>query len=409
MAPQLEQLFSAHRFQDRAPVLFLLLMAYFPIGIALMVLRILISFQYVLLLAILPKGFFLRQFIMRIHLFLVGILVTSDGKENKKDNAQLVVSNYISYLDSIAIEAIFPTQRLGKQTNLPSLFKWLLGFIEDDSSCIGLEAFDYEYPVSVFPEEDTTSGRVGLLKFQKSFFAKTGLIVQPLVISSYRPRFFPVNIHCLSSSFWSDFLWTLFFPCTKFHVSYLVDREIHPVEENGEEEDNTAAFVKELENDIANMLSIEATVFTAKDKSDYIKRLAYEQRMKEQAELRPKVAVTRETNNKYIEMAKQVKFVLPQVPMNVVEGEIKRTKNVDRAISNFLDGSIKYNPLSEEQQQKEKEMLMNKKKEIASRSVSNSQFSGMTSKDRHLSFQEKKELMIQEARVKYLQQHPEYA
>jgi len=405
MAPQIEQLFSTHRFQDRAPVLFLLLMAYFPIGIALMVLRVLISFQYLVLLAVLPKGFFLRQIIMRIYLFLVGILVTSDGKLNKKDNVHLVISNYISYLDSIAIEAVFPTQRLGKQINLPNLFKWLLGFIEDDTSCIGLEAFDYEYPMSIFPEEGTTNGRVGLLKFQKSFFSKTGLIVQPLVISSYRPRFFPVNIHCLNSSFWSDFLWTLFFPCTKFHISYLVDREMP--NEDVDEENSTDKFIKKLESDIANMLSIEATVFTAKDKSDYIKRLEYERQMKEQTVVKPKI-VSRETNNKYIEMAKQVKLVLPQVPMSIVESEIKRTKNVDRTISNFLDGSIKFNPLSEEEQQKEKEILLNKKKDSPKRTV-NSQFSGMSSKDRHLSFQEKKELMIQEARTKYLELHPEYA
>jgi len=407
MAPQIEQLFNLHRFQDRAPVLFLLLMAYFPIGIVLMVLRILISFQYLVLLTVIPKGFFLRQIIMRLYLFLIGILVTSDGTMNKRRNVHIVVSNYITYLDSIAIEAIFPTQRLGKQTNLPGLFKWMLGFIEDDTSCMGLEAFDYQYPISLFPEEDTTNGRCGLLKFRKSFFTKTGLQVQPLVISSYRPRFFPVNIHCLSSSFWSDLLWTLFFPCTKFHVSYLPERAIPDEDEVGEEGNNRDLFVKNLENDIANMLSIESTVLTAKDKSDYIKRLAYERMMKEQAALKPK-NICRETNYKTCEMAKQVKLVLPQVPMSIIEGEIKRTKNVDRAISNFLDGSIKFKALTEEEQQKEKEMLMNKKKETVMKTLSPSQLSG-NQKDRHLSFQEKKEIMIQEARTKYLQLHPEYA
>lgn len=396
MAPQLDQLFNSNRFQDRAPILFLLLMAYFPIGIVLLVLRILISFQYFVILAVLPKGFVLRQVLMRIHLFLIGILVTTDGT---KGSGNIVVSNYLSYLDSIVIEAVFPTQRLGKQTNVPGLFKWLLGFVEDDTSCMGLEAFDYEYPISFFPEEDTTNGQYGLLKFAKHLFKRTGLVVQPIVVSSCRPKFFPVNIHCLTSSFWSDLLWVLFFPCTKFHISMLDEREI-PVEEERDD------FIKKLETDIAGALSIEPTLLTAKDKGDFIKRLAHEKMLREQIQPKPR-GLYKEASNKNCEMAKQVKLVLPQVPMSIIECEIKKTKNVDRTITNFLDGSIKFKPLTEEEQQKEKEILNKKKVETIARPVNSSLLAG-TSKDRHLSFQEKKELMIEEARTKYLQKHPEY-
>lgn len=399
MAMQIETLFDTNRLQDAPIVVFILFLLYFPIGVVLLVFRILISFQYLVILAILPKGFLVRQILLRMYLLLVGIPVTTDGKMHIQGSPNIVVSNYISYLDSVVIEAVLPTQRLGKHIDLPGFLKWLFGFTEsDDTSCLGLETLDYEYPISCFPEEVTSNGRLGLLRFGHSLFKKSGFSVQPVAISCYRPGIFPANVHCLSSTFWSDMLWTLFFPFTKFHITYLPVRVIP-------EQEDVDSFVKKVESDIAGVLCVSVTNFTAKDKSDYIKRIAYEKLMRGRALPNIRINPT-QINNKYIQMANQVKAVLPQVPFNRIEVEVKRTKNVDITISHFLDGTFKYKPLSEEEQEKEKE-IMDKKKHATLKTSSVSVTS--TPFGQQPSFQERKEVMIAEARAKYLKLHPEFA
>ena len=56
MSLPIEKLFHHNRFRDAPSLFFILLLLYFPIGIVLMVLRILISFQFLVVLAVLPKG-----------------------------------------------------------------------------------------------------------------------------------------------------------------------------------------------------------------------------------------------------------------------------------------------------------------------------------------------------------------
>merc|ERR1712013_367702 len=178
MSLPIEKLFHHNRFRDAPSLFFILLLLYFPIGIVLMVLRILISFQFLVILAVLPKGFVIRKFLLRLYLALIGLPITASGHNNVRGGVpNMVVSNHVSYLDGIIIEAVCGTQRLSR--HLPALFKWMFGFLEDDTSCMGMEALDYEYPVSVFPEEETTNGR-GLLKSNRSYFKRAGMSVQPL-------------------------------------------------------------------------------------------------------------------------------------------------------------------------------------------------------------------------------------
>ena len=166
--------------------------------------------------------------------------------------------------------------------------------------------------------------------------------------------------------------------------------------------------MNQLQSDIAGELSILPSSHTSKDKSDLVKRLAHEKVMRERN--LPKLRNSAiDMSNKYCQMAKQVKAVLPQVPMSNIESEVKRTRNVDVAISRFLDGTIKYKPLTEEEQENERERLNKKKRDALRLQNSMSSQTVTSSTGQQLSFQERKELMIAEARAKYLQLHPEYA
>ena len=359
-------------------------------------------------------GFVIRKFLLRLYLALIGLPITASGYENVRGGVpNMVVSNHVSYLDGIVIEAVCGTQRLSR--HLPALFKWMFGFLEDDTSCMGMEALDYEYPVSVFPEEETTNGR-GLLKFNRSYFKRGGMSVQPLAVYVSRPMLFPAHVHCTTSTFWSDLLWSLFFPFTRFHITHLPTRVVPEVTEEVAEDTEAEVvantedeFVKQLEGDIARELSINPSTFTCKDKHECIKRVAHERIMRERQlpKLRTTSGLDAVTNNKYCQMAKQVKAVLPQVPMSNIESEVKRTRNVDVAISRFLDGSVKYKPLSDEEQEKEAERLNRKK--VAAAQTGGRGAQTMTGASGQLSFQERKDQMIAEARAKYLSLHPEYA
>jgi len=101
-------------------------------------------------------------------------------------------------------------------------------------------------------------------------------------------------------------------------------------------------------------------------------------------------------------MVEQVKAVMPQVPSHVIKADIVTTTSVDQTLANLLDGTLSFSPLTEEEQKNEKA----NKNEIILK-ASNSVFA-TSSNERHFSFQQRKEITIQNARVRYLERHPGY-
>lgn len=392
----------------------LIFLIYAPAGFALALLRILMSVQYLLLLTIFPKKFFMRTLFMRFYFFVMGVLVTYGSEENIADNVNILVSNHISCFDSIAIEALIPCWRLPRESKIPSWVCWLFKFKNpsvpwtNDMEVLHNAASNVAY--AFYPEEETTNGKVGLLKFSKSPFRFKDALVQPIVLLSHRPSFMPVNVSYIHSSFWSDLFWILFIPFTRYHISFMPARKT-PDKEEGVEE-----FVKSLQKDMAYVLGIGATNLTAQDKKEYIKRIKDEERMKHEQFLaasqyndRPTVQPKLKYNDNIEQMVKQVKLVLPQVPVKVVREDMKSTNNVDATISRLLEGTINYIPLTEEEQNAEKQKSTEIKIETKRPVIKSKNSFAKTSKDRHLSFQERKRIMIDEARQKYLQLHPEYS
>jgi len=403
MAVEIEKLFHLKRFNSLNTLTFLLFMVYVPIGCAFLLLRILMSLQYVILISILPKNWLIRRILMRVYLFFMGIVVTTGGNNFQREEAMLLISNHVSHVDAIALEAVVPSCRVDA-LNLPPLLNYIMGWHNE------ADLHKSHHCYSFFPEEDTTNGKVGILKFSKTTFDKkiyqqySQTVIQPVVIMANRPWFIPVNVNTLFSTFLSDLLWCLFVPFTQFHISFIPAREL----EKNADEKTKEDFIEKLQKDMAYVLAIETSSISAKDKNDYLKKLRHEENMKfiqQQQTFKENNShrTSQRRQNKYSDMVEQVKVVLPQVPIAVVNNEIARTKNVDETISNLLDGSVMYKPLSDDELLKEKEDL----KQIKKVTTLKSNF-GQTSEDRHLSYQDRKKKMTSIARRKYLEKHPEY-
>ncbi|XP_002159459.2 lipid droplet-regulating VLDL assembly factor AUP1 isoform X1 [Hydra vulgaris] len=408
MSLAISELFNLKRFSSFGPCTAIFFLIYIPIGLVLFALRILISFQYLFLLSLLPKHWMVRRILMRTYCFFMGLVVTSSNSNHRNNGAKVIVSNHISCLDSIAIEAIIPTVRISSESNLPTLFNWLMGYKGFKLSMKSefkefLEASSI--PFSYFAEGDIACSDKGLLKFLKTPFEFTVGLVQPIAILSERAWLFPVNVSYIHSSFWSDMFWVLYFPFTRFHISFM------PCCLIPENKDELEAFVKKIQHDMAFVLGVTATNFTSQDKKEFIKRLKHEEEEKERlaSESQLMESLLKSSNNSQMDfdlakMVEQVKNVLPQVPLTVISENLKTSKHVDKTITQLLDGSVKYTPLNEDEQKFEK----SQQDKITAHKVVKSNTFGKSTTARHMSFQERKRLMIEEARRDYLDLHPEY-
>lgn len=383
-----------------------------PVAIILFTFRILLSFQYLIVISLLPKGWILRRIINRTFMFFMGIFISCHGWNQQKKEAKVIVSNHVTLFDALSIDTISPV-KMEDTSTLPEILSMIFKMtLSNNEAQTGSD-----FPLLYFPEEETTNGNVGLLKFNLEIFKNMDGLIQPLVLTVDRARFVPVNVNCFESTFISDLFWALYSPYTLYNICFL------PVREVPKENEQLDEFVKSLQKDMAFVLEQEASNVTAKDKHDLIKRHRIEERRKEEARLASSTfnrsvnqplsqsisssADKRKSQLEAIRMIEQIKNVLPQVPVSTIQNELKQVNDVDVVISHLLDGTINYIALSEEEQEKEKKMLDEKRKMLTTKPKTNS--SKMNWKDRQITFQEKKKLMIEEARRKYLQLHPEYA
>ena len=128
------------------------------------------------------------RYLLRVCGFMLGVFVNEkySNKAAVQENA-VWVANHCSPFDSIVLQVI-----------------------ADKTGAI------------TFPEEETTTAKSGLLKFQLGSFEKhkrnnPSLPVQPLSLRISRP--FPsFAITVLDSQSWTDVFFLLFSPCTIFNI-----------------------------------------------------------------------------------------------------------------------------------------------------------------------------------------------
>ncbi|KAJ8382577.1 hypothetical protein SKAU_G00033550 [Synaphobranchus kaupii] len=339
----IEHLFDFRRFPNEGLLLVLLLL-YAPVGLALMLLRIFIGVHVFLVSCALPDSF-IRRFIVRIMCSMLGMYVRQSGPRLRDGNVKLYICNHVTRFDHNVLN-LLTSCNTPMLEGLRGFVCWARGYMELAAVTGRAELVDalQRYcstpdvpPLLLFPEEDTTNGRAGLLKFSSWAFSLTES-VQPVALFVKRPL---LAVNTTESSWVAELLWTLFIPFTVYQVRWLptVSRP------DGESPQEFADRVQEL---LAIELGVVSTQFTRADKAEHIKRKRHVAPRATNSNLgaRPRtsplasVGPSSRTEDRQIAgMARQVKEVLPDVPLSIITRDLVRTNCVDTTITNLLECS----------------------------------------------------------------------
>ncbi|XP_004073612.1 ancient ubiquitous protein 1 [Oryzias latipes] len=404
----IEDMFDFHRF-PKDPVVLLLLLIYFPVGICLMFIRIFVGVHIFLVSCAIPESF-LRRFIVRVMCSVLGMHVRQKNPRSRDRNIKLYICNHVTEFDHNIFNLLTPcnTPQLEGSTGFVC---WARGFMEVHSAsgraAIGESLQRYcstegTQPLLLFPEEDTTNGRAGLLKFSSLPFSLTES-VQPAALRVTRPL---VSLNTAESSWLVELLWTFFVPCTVYHVSWLppVSRQ------DGESAQEFANKVQEL---LAGELGVVSTKITKSDKAEFIKRSRHPPAP---AQSRTGVAPGSiglgfmvqslgTDDPRLAKMAQQVKDVLPHVPLSVITKDLAKTNCVDTTITNLLENKEDAEVEASGTSAYGASSVACLSSGPASAIKPAAKSFGKSPVDRHLSLQERKEALYNFARRRYIEKH----
>lgn len=375
MALTIDKLINDDRFCGENVLQFLL---YMPFGMLLLVFRTFLALILWVASIILPNKSAVRQMLSSLACWTFGVFVKLKGTRDPR--CSVMVANYVSCLDSLAVSHVLGTISLRKW-KVPPFFASTLG-IRNAAQFIRKQHFAEcpSKPVLLQPEGGPTNGK-GLLKFTDWPF-QLGNRVQPVAISVER-LFTHVVVHGAAEARgafpWADALWYLWSPFTVYTVRLLPPLERH--------DDDDIAFANTIRSSIADALQIEQTEFKWEQLSQG---------------RRPVIRRRQPAPPDVTRLAAQVKEVLPRVPLRDILRDLASTRSVDVTITNFLEGVTPYTPEPETPPEP-----------VPSTSQATPRYvipvpTGVfpkSARERQLSFQEKKTQMIAEARKRYIEKH----
>ncbi|NP_001133804.1 ancient ubiquitous protein 1 [Salmo salar] len=405
----IEQMFDFQRLPNDGLVLLLVLL-YSPVGLCLMLLRIFVGAHVFLVSCALPDSL-ARRFIVRVMSSVLGMHVRQNSPRLRDKSTKLYICNHVTQFDHNIVNLL-------TSCNTPMLEDsagfvcWARGFMElgaisgqdEMESLRRYCSSPGTLPLLLFPEEDTTNGRAGLLKFSSWPFSLTDSI-QPMALQVKRP-FLALST---PDSFWlTELLWTFFVPCTVYHVRWLP-----PV--SRQDEESVQEFANKIQGLLATELGVVSTQITKADKAEHVKRKRHVAPHTTTSNLGarppPMGFMVRSSGVEELRisrMAQQVKEVLPDIPLGVITRDLVQTNCVDTTITNLLESTEEF-PL-------EATGGATSAPGPSWRSLSVSATPAPTIKpaaksfgkspvDRHMSLQERKEAMYEFARRRYIEKH----
>ncbi|XP_078455589.1 lipid droplet-regulating VLDL assembly factor AUP1 [Lampetra fluviatilis] len=404
---------------DRLPgdsLSLLLFLLYLPFGLCLLLLRTFIGVHVFLIASALPDSL-VRRFIVRVMCSVLGLFVSQDDPRKRDKTARVFICNHVTDFDHNVLNLLFScvTPLLDSPA---TVLTWARGYTDLGpshrptllSSCRKLCSQEGSPPLLLFPEEATTSGQAGLLKFSTWPFS-INPSVQPVALSVGRPA---VAVNVIGSSWLQDLVWTFFLPFTHYQVRWLPTESQH----EGETEDGFAKRVQEL---MAVELGVVSTPYSKADKTEHVKRLARVLRQTGpvaagRASGAPVGRTARQQDTRsdptFQTMAQRVKEVLPHVPLAVIASDIAVTKCVDTTITNLLEGTVKFTPedpppsvpsASPPASTPSPSGAYSSKSSQLLSPVTSASLFGKSTGQRHLSLQERKAALYEYARRKYLE------
>lgn len=413
--PRIEELFDHSRFPSGG-LHSLLLAFYFPVGMLLAVIRFFIGFEVFLIACILPKTSVIRSHVLRVMCSILGVVIQKKDSEKRDQHCKVIVTNFISTFDRLAVDLVYPSV-MPSVWDLPTLLNWMLGYsdfgVKDGREVLINNAKKHcersSLPLLAHPEGASTNGACGLLKFSVWPFSLKQA-VQPVLIQIHKPMVAKLAPSVLGGRWWMDVFWSLFVPYTVYSLRVL------PVVSQREEE-SIEEFTKRVQQLMATEMGVAATNHTSADKVEYAKRKLIPQDPQNNQTRRKELA-TPSTPSRTLgsaadpttpdtrlnTMAKQVREVLPHVPLEVIKRDLGSTRDVDLTITNILEGRISFTP------ETSSGGTANKATSSASPSTStpkpiHAQSFSKSPKDRALSLDERKQALRENARRRYLAKH----
>uniref|UniRef100_A0A8C6Y1U7 Lipid droplet-regulating VLDL assembly factor AUP1 n=1 Tax=Naja naja TaxID=35670 RepID=A0A8C6Y1U7_NAJNA len=346
-----ERLFDSHRLPSDGPLPVLLaLLLYAPVGLCLLLVRLFVGLHVFLVSCALPDGA-PRRFLVRAMCSVLGLFVWQSRPRSAR--ARVLVANHITPFDHNVL-GLLASCSAPVLNGAAGFVCWSRGFLEmagAESRAELLESLKGycsqggNPPLLLFPEEETTNGRVGLLRFSSWPFSIMDT-VQPLALQVWRPF---VAVSVAGASWFTELLWTFFVPVTVYQVRWLPS--VYRQAEETQEE--FALRVQEL---LALELGVVSTCLTAADKAEHLKRLRHHPPVSrpppppsQSSGSRPQVgrSVPSTEDVHLIGMARRVREVLPQVPMSAIRKDLAQTNCVDTTIANLLEGRVPFVPEAE--------------------------------------------------------------
>ncbi|XP_006004795.1 lipid droplet-regulating VLDL assembly factor AUP1 [Latimeria chalumnae] len=413
--PGIERLFHFHRL-PKDGFLLLLLLLYTPVGLCLLLLRIFIGVHVFLVSCVLPDSV-IRRFIVRVMCSVLGMCVKQNDPRLRDRSVRVYICNHVTQFDHNLLSLLTSCNTPVLNGSL-GFVSWARGFMELGAitSRAALTESLKQYcsledslPLLLFPEEETTNGKIGLLKFSTWPFSIADSL-QPIALFVRRP-FIPM---CVAGSSWiSELLWTFFLPFTVYQVRWLQT----VCKQSGESGEQFSSRVQEL---LAMELNVVSTPYTSVDKAECIKRMGHVQphvttatANSQSSGTRPRTPASGTAGERLISqggriprMARQVKEVLPHVPLVIIIKDLEKTSCVDTTITNLLEGRV---PFVAEDESAVPSTSHSSAKACAAAAaattwpVANS--FGKSASDRHMSLQERKEALYEFARRRYLEKH----
>ncbi|XP_014648193.1 PREDICTED: ancient ubiquitous protein 1 isoform X2 [Ceratotherium simum simum] len=337
-APGPERLFDSHRLPGDG-FLLLALLLYAPVGFCLLVLRLFLGIHVFLVSCALPESV-LRRFVVRTMCAVLGLVARQEDSGLRDHRVRVLISNHVTPFDHNIVN-LLTSCSTPLLNSPPSFVCWSRGFMEVDGQGELVESLKRfcastrlpPTPLLLFPEEEATNGREGLLRFSSWPFSIQD-VVQPLTLRVQRPL---VSVTVSDASWVSELLWSLFVPFTVYQVRWL--RPVHRQLGEGNEE-----FALRVQQLVAKELGQTGTRLTPADKAEHMKRQRHPRLRPQSAQPSFPPSPGPSPDVQLAALAQRVKEVLPHVPLGVIQRDLARTGCVDLTITNLLEGAVAFMP-----------------------------------------------------------------
>ncbi|XP_078205162.1 lipid droplet-regulating VLDL assembly factor AUP1 isoform X3 [Callithrix jacchus] len=280
------------------------------------------------------------SFAVRTMCALLGLVARQEDSGLRDHSVRVLISNHVTPFDHNIVN-LLTTCSTPLLNSPPSFVCWSRGFMEMDGRGELVESLKRfcastrlpPTPLLLFPEEEATNGREGLLRFSSWPFSIQD-VVQPLTLQVQRPL---VSVTVSDASWVSELLWSLFVPFTVYQVRWL--RPVHRQLGEGNE-----AFALRVQQLVAKELGQTGTRLTPADKAEHMKRQRHPRLRPQSAQSSFPPSPGPSPDMQLATLAQRVKEVLPHVPLGVIQRDLAKTGCVDLTITNLLEGAVAFMP-----------------------------------------------------------------